>query len=136
MIVDLKALFDRLPRDQLFKKLDRLPISAYLLDHIKELYNITPISIGDSTFFKTMGVKQGCGLSPIIFALYMWDLERTLIRAQTGGVVINKVRVHSLAYADDIVLLTDSTNDLREIIRLTDKYLTRNGLTINADKTK
>lgn len=55
-----------------------------------------------------VGVKQGCPLSPPLFALYIDDLER-LIREEGGdGCPLAHLLIPILIYDDDIVLLCPS----------------------------
>jgi retron-type reverse transcriptase len=51
------------------------------------------------------GIKQGCPVSPIVFAILMSALERRLLRLfPTLGVQLHEHRTILSSYADDIKL--------------------------------
>lgn len=51
------------------------------------------------------GVRQSCVISPYLFNLYIADLDTELTKRGVGGIAVGKIRVWSMAYADDIVLV-------------------------------
>ena len=53
----------------------------------------------------TKGVKQGCGLSPLMFSLYMAGLGEKL-HAIKEGVNFNGQVVSAFFFADDLVLIS------------------------------
>ena len=53
----------------------------------------------------TKGVKQGCVLSPLLFALYLSGLGRVL-HSMKEGVNFSGVVVSALIFADDLVLIS------------------------------
>lgn len=44
-------------------------------------------------------------ISPYLFNLYIADLDTKLTKRGVGGIAVGKIRVWSMAYADDIVLV-------------------------------
>ena len=51
------------------------------------------------------GVSQGCNLSPTLFSVFANDLHL--------GITMGDVSVSILMYADDIVLVSDTENNLQ-----------------------
>ena len=134
--VDFKSAFDTIDRSLLFKKLEKLNVPEYIIGAIKDLYRRTPFKVQDRRFYTERGLKQGCPLSPLLFAIYISDLEKTLRNYQSGGIVIGKQKVFSLAYADDLVILSERKEDMREMMELLSRYTKRKALTINKAKSQ
>ncbi|RZF38720.1 hypothetical protein LSTR_LSTR013745 [Laodelphax striatellus] len=104
--VDYSAAFDRIDRYALFYKLTEIGVSQKMLNVLKNLYDGSTSRVwgqeGLSEKFENgTGVKQGCLLSPLLFSLFVNDLEDYL----DGGISVGGICMKLLAYADDIVLL-------------------------------
>jgi hypothetical protein len=56
-------------------------------------------------FETTKGVRQGCPLSPLLFTIYLADMNEMLKKAQAGGSVIGREQIWSLAFADDLIIV-------------------------------
>lgn len=101
------------------------------------MYTDTEVAVWDgktySKPFKSLtGVKQGCLLSALLFALFINDIATHI----PGGVRIAGIVINVLLYADDLLLLSESAETLQLMVnRLTD-YCVKWGLVINTDKTK
>lgn len=83
-------------------------------------------------FNTTSGVRQGCGFSPALFAIYINDLVDHL----KGGVNIDDVTINILMYADDIVLLANSPAQLQDMINQLANYCRMWDFSINLSKSK
>ena len=81
------------------------------------------------------GVKQGCNLSPTLFAVYINDLAEE-IKASGIGVHYDDDVIGILLYADDVVLLAESEKDLQTLLDILDRWCRRWRLLVNCDKTK
>jgi hypothetical protein len=60
-------------------------------------------------FKTTKGVRPGCPLSPLLFTIYVADVDEMLRKAQAGGVVVEKV--WSLAFANDMVIVAKNERE-------------------------
>lgn len=135
--IDFKAAFDTVDRPLLFKRLEKLGIPQYIIVAIKNIYAGTTSEIGGRMFHQTKGLRQGCPLSPLLFALYIGDLEDVLNKQQSGGVVIGRrVKLYCLAYADDLVIIACTPNELRDMLNTLKRYADRRKLTVNTTKSK
>lgn len=103
--VDFKTAFDNVDRRKLWEELVRIQIPGHLIRAIQNLYSKTVYIINDVKFKSYKGLKQGCPLSPLLFALYVAGLDRALKANISGGIILRKKKIHCLAFADDMVLL-------------------------------
>ena len=86
--------------------------------------------------FKTSkGVRQGCILSPLLFNIFMSDLPRKLNQDCSVTIDMNK-KINCLLWADDIILLSETEQGLRNLLTDLELYCRENGLSVNIDKTK
>lgn len=76
--IDFKAAFDMISRSKLFKKLRKMNIPEYLVAAIEDIYAVTPYNICGKTVWTDRGLKQGCPLSPLLFALYISDIDKVM----------------------------------------------------------
>jgi hypothetical protein len=62
----------------------------------------------------TTGVKQGCPLSPMLFGIYIDELETFLHEhiQDNDGCVLHQVLISILLFADDVVLHSSSSEGL------------------------
>lgn len=134
--IDFKAAFDTVDRKLLFKRLEKIGIPEYIVMAIKNIYAGTTAEVGGRPFHQTKGLRQGCPLSPLLFALYIGDLEEVLNGQQSGGVVIGRVKIYCLAYADDLVIIACTPEELRDMLKTLKRYVDRRKLTVNTNKSK
>ena len=59
------------------------------------------------------GVRQGCILSPTLFAIFIDGLA-TLVKECTKGAELGPVELQNLLFADDIALVADKIQDLQK----------------------
>jgi len=67
-------------------------------------------------FWTRKGLRQGCPLRPLLFALVIADMEEKMKKGQVGRVLIGKDRIWMLAYANDLVLSGKNEEDIEEIL--------------------
>ena len=92
-------------------------------------------------FMATLGLKQGCPLSPTLFGMYIDDFEEWIAEAVAGGAQLDLPLLAGLAvlvllYADDMALVATSAAGLQAQLDVLAAYCERWDITVNAAKTK
>jgi len=91
-------------------------------------------SLGRSApFDSTMGVKQGCPMSPTLFGLYIDQLETHL---QYHAQELQGQKVSILLYADDIVLVSKSPAGVQHLLHVLQLFCGEKLLSVNMSKTQ
>ena len=139
--VDFSKAFDTVPRNILLRKLREKGIDGRILEIIKTLYleDYASVKIGKkySPSFKTnIGVRQGCVLSPLLFNIFLADLQPALDQCQDNVKVDENIDLSCLLWADDILMFSESEKGLQDKINKLDSYCKTNKLTVNTDKTQ
>ena len=92
-------------------------------------------STGD-WFRTTVGVRQGCLLSPILFNIFLQRIMADALGDHKSTVSIGGRTISNLRFADDIDGLADSELDLASLVERLDETSTAYGMQISAEKTK
>lgn len=81
------------------------------------------------------GVRQGDPLSPKLFIAVLEDVFRNT-DWKNRGIKINNRYLNHLRFADDIVMLSETANELQDMLRSLVQASSQVGLEMNATKTK
>ncbi|TWW78236.1 R2DM Retrovirus-related Pol polyprotein from type II retrotransposable element [Takifugu flavidus] len=114
--VDLEKAFDRVPWGVLWGVLREYGVSGPLIRAVRSLYDrcqsLVRIAGSKSNSFPVrVGLRQGCPLSPILFIIFMDRISRCSHGVE--GIRFGDLRIASLLFADDVVLLASSARDLQ-----------------------
>ena len=140
--VDFSKAFDSIPRYKLFEKLLRYNISGKFYDCLANLYTkdqaCVKLSFNVSeTFTVNQGVKQGCILSPLLFNIFISDLQDKLDLENNEPVEIApNILCSCMIWADDLLMLSRSEEGLQTMLDNLHTFSESNGLSANIDKTK
>ena len=139
--IDYRKAFDTLVHEVLWNVLAEMGFTKHRIDLIRNLYMSQNATIrtthGITDAFEIgQGVRQGCILSPHLFNIYAEHVMRKALKHHPTGIAVGGRLVNNLRYADDIVLVAKSMQELQD---LTNKVKTASeaaGLFLNVSKTK
>ena len=106
LFLDLSKAFDKVPHDLLWEKRTRMGFHPRSISVLKYLYKRTHLCksngqwMGLREVFIRSGVKQGCPLSPLVWALFISDIG-LLMEQSPGGVLIWGQKISALLFVDD-----------------------------------
>ena len=87
-------------------------------------------------FHTTVGVRQGCLLSPTLFNIFLERIMSDALDNHEGTVSIGGRTITNLRFADDIDGLAGEENELTNLVNQLDRASTKYGMEISAEKTK
>ena len=83
----------------------------------------------------TIGLKQGCGISPLLFNLFINKLP-DIFDQTCDPVKLGNDNLSSLLWADDLVIISSTSQGLQIAIDKTFEFYKNLGLELNSKKTK
>ena len=141
VFVDFKKAFDRVWHAALWSTMKLYNINANLIKVIESLYSKATSavyyngSVGE-WFRTTVGVRQGCLLSPTLFSIFLERIITDALENHEGSVSIGGRTITNLRFADDIDALAGKEDELVKLINHLDTTSTKCGMEISAEKTK
>jgi hypothetical protein len=140
--VDLSNAFPSAWQDGMWFRLREAGIKGKLFRSIRMLYRScasaiqTPYGLTDR-YTSDLGTRQGAVLSPFLFSLLISPLAQTLRAVGFGIPVCGTVdsRIACLLYADDLVLIADSEDEMRRLMTETSEFLKKWRFSVSAKKT-
>ena len=139
LFIDFRQAYDSIARDSIWKALEDIGVPKKIIQITKQCIGNSKakVRIGNrntDTFSINNGLKQGDGLSPLLFNIV---LDMAIKNANIGlEIFTNQGPEMLLAYADDIDTVGGSTVKTKEMFVKIEKETRKVGLTINEDKTK
>lgn len=139
--IDYEKAFDSLRHKQLFEILNASDLDWNVKRIITNIYKnqeAAVVTTGGKTNWVNInkGVRQGCILSPLLYNIYSEAIMKDALDECDIGVKINGLIVNNIRYADDTVLLAESSLDLQKLIDSIVLSSEKWNLKINHKKTK
>ena len=141
--LDAEKAFDRLECPYLFSVLHKFGLGDVFVKWIQIIYT-SPLSaiitngIRSSNFRIERGTRQGCRLSPLLFALAM-EPPTAAIRQDVSitGITLNGQQHKISLYADDVLIyLNCPRQSIPKLIELINNYCSFSGYKINFSKSE
>jgi hypothetical protein len=138
--LDLSKAFARVWREGLFYLLWKNGIQGKCWKLLRSLYS----NVSNKVLFgefesdwsdQEFGLKQGCVLSPTLFSILMNDLV-SMLSEQNLGVNLASDIINCLLFADDIVLMGKSEQELQTLLNITARLASKWNLTFYSKESK
>ena len=141
--IDFQKAFDTINRDKLWEVLVRIGVSSRMVNVLKAMY-VNIKAVVRQGLEKTqeiecpIGVRQGCLLSPLLFALLVAEIAYHVAGEGRAGyqMIPGAQEIFALLFADDIVLLSLTPVGLQTQINNLKTAAENLGLIVNLNKSK
>ena len=143
MSLDAEKAFDRVEWGYLFYTLRQFGFGDAFISWVRLLYTSPVASVRTnnvhSTYFPLQrGTRQGCPLSPLLFALVMEPLATSIRHCADIKGILRAGREHKISlYADDVLLyVSDPLSTIPHILDTLGKFGEFSGYKLNLDKSE
>ena len=139
--IDLKRAFDTVYRNGLWYKLIKSGVDGKVLCLIRSMYKevkscVRHLNTLSELFDCNIGLMQGEICSPLLFALFISDIENSLQENMDAGITLDQLSLYLVLFADDAVIFSDTPQGLQQSLNKLQQYCETWNLTVNVDKTK
>jgi exonuclease III len=139
--VDMMKCFDSIYRNALWLKLYKNGIRGKILQIIKDMYENVKSCVKSCTSYSdyfrySVGLRQGEVMSPVLFSLFVEDLELFLQNNIDSGLIIDDILLILLLFADDMAILGKTPEEVQTHLDNLLIYCNAWGLKVNTSKTK
>ena len=141
VFIDFKKAFDRVWHEALWIIMRKYNISASIIRAIENMYDKAQSAIlfSGSTgewFRSTVGVRQGCLLSPTLFNIFLDRILYEALDDHEGSVSIGGRLITNFLFVGDIVVTAEEEEEAGVLVDRLDTTTTRYKMEIGPDKTK
>ena len=154
--LDYEKAFDKIDRAMLWHKLFEENVCGKMINVVRNMYanakSCVMVNNDISEMFKVeVGVRQGENLSPVLFSLYLNDMNTYLKDKMNGLKTISDelvncnmnfeeidvfLKLFILLYADDTIIFAENAKDLQKGLSCVKDYCDKWKLKLNAAKCK
>ncbi|KAK3509315.1 hypothetical protein QTP70_028548 [Hemibagrus guttatus] len=131
VFVDLEKAYDRVPREELWYCMRKSGVAEKYVRVVQDMYErsrtVVRCAVGQTEEFNVeVGLHQGSALSPFLFAIVMDQLSEE-IRQESPW---------TMMFADDIVICSESREQVEENLERWRFVLERRGMKVSRSKTE
>ena len=139
--IDYEKAFDSVWQSGMIHKLQKEGIKGKFLKVIKSMYSsirscemVNQNTMTESSLCNK-GIRQGDGLSPVLFSLFMTDLPEYFRVHNCPGVKSGNQSLNCLMYADDLLVISNSPEGLQQSLNVIYKHAQEWKLKVNTKKS-
>lgn len=137
--IDFQNAFGSVSHKYMIDAMRKKGIASNIVDVIQNIYTGSNTRIqmregNSSQIDLKCGVKQGCPLSPLIFNMALDTLIRDLENHPEYGYKIDSFSYTVQAYADDVLLISKSEEDMNKLIERVSKFTQISGMKLAPEK--
>ncbi|CAG9132702.1 unnamed protein product [Plutella xylostella] len=138
--VDYEKAFDSIELWAMLQSLQRCHIDYRYIEVLRCMYNAATMSVrlhehSTKPIQLQRGVRQGDVISPKLFTCALEDVFK-LVEWKRLGINVNGEYISHLRFADDIVIMAETLEELGEMLTDLNDASKQVGLKMNMDKTK
>ena len=139
--MDFKKALDRVWHAVLWATVRLKSLNHNLIRTIECLYNKATSAVYHDNnigewFRTTIGVHQGCLLSPTLFNIFLERIMADALEDHEGTVSVGGKRITNLRFADDIDGLAGQEQELVKLVNHLEEASIAHGMQISAEKTQ
>ena len=139
--IDYEKAFDSVWQSGMIHTLQKYGIQGKFLNVIKSLYSSirSCVKINQNALTELFScnkvIRQGDGLSPVLFSLFMNDLPQYFKESKSPGVMLGNRTINCLMYADDLLIISPSPEGLQQSRNVIHRHAQQWKLKVNTKKS-
>ena len=87
-------------------------------------------------FHTTVGVRQGCMLSPVLFNIFLEQIMQETLHNHKSTISVGGMIINNLRFADDIDLIAGTNSELQELTNRLSEASKDYGMEVSKEKSK